>query len=555
MIKKNKLLSSLVFLIPITLSSTANATWERHYAPLTCDPKVVQTWNPASNVSMWHTQMQTQMAADGIAMSQQIVDSFTAFGAGISSAMNNTIASHMDAMQKIREKKVDDAKLLLEQSNDVSMEMLNQNLRSLRGELDITKEEVEFILEFLEKQGEDRSVYEIIALLESQYSAPTEDKPKAGITIAVSTLAGEKNCSEEENEGGECSIPTVVQPAGTLDVFFKSCSAMKKTRVLLERESTATLAAVEEEARKTKEAVNNIDSTSQIAKQRRETKELNCTPEKKKQKLCLNGMSEAQVSNKITKNEIIPNGNVSPGNAFTPTDLGGLEYTSYTAEEAEALREQAFHYDDLKDSVMQNKKEVPIVYTYRNSSQLKSAIAFSDNIIGTAYISNQEPRLRERASSAEFQSRFGSRLASLNLSRKVFYDAVKARAGKDLSKIWAGKDEEHKLEDLDHETVRKESILGAGELDILLNKVNKAYAEISLFGENGESAPSDVAEENVNKNEKYWLMKNYEMTNIQNQILFKQILQNEKSELLKAAQLQMIVNDPENLEYIEQLRK
>lgn len=547
--KKILLLTSLLF-----ISTSAFSAMERHHAPLTCDAKIVHNYSTGSNIMTWHKQMQAMFAHDGATLALQIRDSFTALSAGNATGAMNIISSHMDAMQAIRQKNLDDTKELMLQSNDMVLELVNREVKKQSALIPTFKEEIDLILKFLDdEKNEKKSVAEIIAVLESSYQEPTEKYPERGLTIPVRTLMGEKACTDEEAKSGGCSIETFVKPGITLNAYFNACNFSKMSQKYVERSANANRASIIEQTAKTRAAINSLDAASQLSKKQSQEIIDNCTPELKAANLCLNDMEREDMVLKIAKNEIIPNGHLSAGNAFTPQDMGGFEYTKYSAEEAMVLKEKAYDYSDLEGEGKknQNAEAVPFIYTYRNSSQLKSAISFADNIIGDLLVSNQDPNIRKRASSAEFQARFGSRQASLNLARSAIYDSIKSRVGKKLGEIWVGEGDVT-LEELNHENVVRESYLGAGELDILINQINSAYKEIALM--DGETSPAVNVEDNFAKNEKYWMMKSYEMINLQNKVMFNQILQNEKSELLKAAQLQMLVNDPSNIQYIKNLR-
>lgn len=537
---------SILILSTVSVSSFA-VTPEMHHVPLTCKAETITNFNSNSNLAQtiqtWSQEIttNTNQTLQGLQInSQAIIDS-------ISSSSVQISADYSKSLQNNSNREREMALEISDMNKDYDLELIEQQRRVGLGiSENETKEEIDFILSFLDIATEKNlSIREAEALIESTY-----DESNA-ITIGVATHSGKINCSEEQREQGLCTIPKKIDPAKTMMTYFEQCNQTKIAQVKVEREANSRRAAIKNESEKTASAVQNKNSRGNMLERAQSTKEINCTPELKISGYCGSDISEEDFQEKMVKNEIITNGNISPTNALTPSDFGGLEYgIELDAQDVQILKEEAFDYSDFDKYENQNPEQVPIIYTYRNSSQLKAALSYVDTMVNDNLVENQEERFRNLPRSSEFQARYNSRIASLNLVRNSFTDSVKSRTGQKLGEIWSGQSET-KLDDLDENNVVKESYLGAGELDILINSINSAYQEVSL---SGGTNPADQQNKIEDANEKYWMMKNYEMVNLQNQVLLRQLMQNERAELIKAAQLQNMVNDPENIDYLNKIR-
>lgn len=526
--KKSIILLSI--LTALLSSNNINAT--------TCHANVIGSIDATSGNTIL-VGLQTAMATDSARYSQAMQEATLNNIKVIMQGVTNLESTMAENSQKVLLKEKNDDIELLKQQMDFELELMNQKYRNDQSIMTgLVKEEAELILNFLEEFGINKNLtpLEVIALMQSEMGE--------GKVINVATLYGEKVCEKEEIKEGYCSIKKVVTPHERLKTFFGNCNSEKIALVKVERQEVARASKIQEESSKTSKAVESRDPVAAFQERRIEAKKVDCTPADYLNGICYRELSEEDFQEKVAKCVIMPNSTISPAIALQPTEVCGLDLFEFSSNDIAALREDAYHYRDLEANKNQNMEEVPIVYSYKNSNQLRAAISFADNIIGTDIIANQEARLRNSPNNSEFQSRFNNRLASLNLARNSFYEAIKMRAGKDLGKAW----QEGNITELDPLNPIKESYLGAGELDILLDKVDKAYQQVAV-GSN-----PDALNNMENKNEKYWIVKNYEMMTLQNEILFRQILQNEQSELLKAAQLQSLINSPENIEYLRALR-
>ena len=374
----------------------------------------------------------------------------------------------------------------------------------------------------------------------------TDEYDIGGREINVAIKAAEGVCTEGQIKEGFCSVPRKVTPGKKLAKYFRACTEQKKQLVRKKQESKSRTHGIVLNSRKTTEQVNVANSLTEMTKNIKEQVEQACTPTQYKNKICASDLSKEEFQEKVALNHIIPNGHVSPSNLLDPTFYGGEDLRDYDLETKKELIDKAL----AKDEAMQDPEQsfVPIIKTYKNTAQYAAALHFVDNVTGDTLVSNQQPKDRLKQSSAEFQTLYNKRVAMLSLVRSAFIDSIKQRTGQRLTEIVGSTDVSALNEP------EKESVLGASELDILLNKVDEIFSVVAVKAEAGigETNSIDDIENGSDR-----LMKKAQLNTLklQVEIALKELFENEKIELLKAAQISSIVNSPEMVNYLRNLRR
>lgn len=541
--KSKSILKSILFL-GVLSSTQVFATTEVHTSPLICKPTKVGELT-GSNLHRDMLQLQNTIKTDGV----QLVEAINIHSLNTNSAITETTkdiqATMFESSGYVLDKELEHSKALIDEQSDFELELLSKKLDSQKGNFpNSSKEEIELILKTIEEQGMegDLNSREIIALLTSQYDNKPENK------INISTSYGQKVCKEEDIESGKCAMQSSITPGSKLMFYFNACNITKREQVATQRAAESRKAAVQEEANETYEAVNMKDGSSAISKNFKESKKYDCTPTEKLSGICGEDYSKSEFQEAVARCQQIPAGTLSPATALNPTEICGAGMgLSFSEEQVKVFTEEAYDYTELEENPEQGADAVPIVYTYKNSNQLNSALNYADNIISSELVTNIPPAQRLTIANADFEARFNNRVATLNLAKGMFLDSIKMRSGKNLAKEWS----DNNIENIDPKEPIKESYLGAGELDMLLNLVDSEYSKLNQTGEDGNTMKQEEIEGTT---EKHWLIKQYEMVNVQNKLLFKQIIQNEKTEILKAAQIQNMVNSPQNIEYLKSLK-
>jgi hypothetical protein len=462
---------------------------------------------------------------------------------GVASTNKNDIQlAELDNKNTIKQ-----AKIFQQYQLDFMAELEEKSVIAARSTMyvDDTMQERDLIVEALMDNEEDMSVREIYLMLKQTFDDNPENK------INVPSLIAKKNCTKEELDDGECGTNLVsITPGQKLLDYFNECTLSKTKLVVEKTKNQANHSSIAATAARTNDGIAQINSSSAISKKTEEQKNLSCTPDQFKNKLCLGDISKEDYQEFTARNIIIPNANLSPANALNPPKIGGLEFSAPDAEMREVLEYESLDYTELEENPDQKQDQIPIVYTYKNTNQLKGALDFMDNIVSQELISNQTPQDRQKVSSSEFQARYLNRMANLSLARTVLNDTVKIRVGKNLSEVWKG---DSTLSGQDQFAPKKESVLGAGELDHLYSRIDETFAKLKMYDNDPVAAAEKDKLQNASK--KYWPKQQLELIKLQNELLFKQFLQNEQIEMLKAAQLANKVNSAENVLYLRKLRK
>lgn len=481
---------------------------------------------------------------------------------GSTEAIIKTIAATTDAQI------TDELKLkrsMLEMEMDYQAEMKERELRARNAPMDLddTAEEVKFILNELDK-SDGKHVQEVLA---DQYSKYGEN----GKIIPVRIKAGEGNttptgekCPEYDPnkhfKASGCFFGHKAFPAQKMAKYFEECSRAKR-RIVSGAKKNAASAAVASTVQKSQNEFANSSTklrdsllNSKLEKQA----PISCNPYDFKKEYCLKNLGankEAYVQ-KVIANEIIPNGNISSNNLFRPTAVGSVdgEYSAELSSEEKAALGQA--NVELNSNAAVSDNTVPIVYTYRTSSQYLAAKDFVDNILAKEMVPNQPIDDRKQGSNSVYQSRFLSRAAALSVAEVSLNKSIEARLGKNLREaIESGKNLNPYVKvDGKVGEIIKEDINGAGYMDELADSINKDYQKVIIDAKNkiaGSAAAESLASMSSKKPEEWQL----EAIIKQNEVTLEQYHQGERIEALLSAILAQKANSPENIQYLEELRR
>lgn len=458
---------------------------------------------------------------------------------------------------------------MLEMEMDYMAEIKEREIRAKNAPMDMddTAEEVKFILNELEKAETEQ----VQTVLKDQYNKYGEDGKIIPVRIkaaeSVSTT-GEKCPEYDPNvhfKAAGCFFGHKTFPAQKMAKYFDECSRAKR-RVVSGAKKNAASSAVASTVQKSQNKFAN--STTQLKESIIHSKiksqeDLNCSPYEFKKGSCLKGLEEDKAAyvEKVIANEIIPNGNISSNNLFRPTAVGSIDgeiSDSLTAEEKSALATANIDLEGKVDGkeVSVSDNTVPIVYTYRTSSQYLAAKDFVDNILAKELIPNQSMNDRKQSSNSVYQSRFLSRAAALSVAEVSLNKSIEARLGKNIREaVESGKNMNpyNKVDGVVGEVI-KEDINGAGYMDELADSINKDYEKVIVDAKNkiaGSAAAESLSSMSSKKPEEWQL----EAIIKQNEVTLEQYHQGERIEALLSAILAQKANSPENIKYLEDLRR
>jgi hypothetical protein len=518
---------------------------EKHWVALKCNPGEAFFIDPNSNYAKESAQFITDIMLTGenirTAISEGTDAQIKSFQEQVTILIEKLIK--MEQIQ-LKDRLAQD-KALRELKMNYEANIAEESIRQENSVLfkDDTKEEIELITDVIEKALEEKSdttVPQIIIGLTNEYDI-------GGKEVNVAIKAAEGVCTEEQVKEGQCSVPREMTPGKKLAKYFKACSDQKTQIARKKQESKSRTHGIVLNSKKTNKAINSSNSLTQMRGNIVSQIELSCTPTQYKNNICQSSLSKEEFQEKVALNQIIPNGNVSPVNLLDPAFYGGEDLRDYDPETKQQLINKSLSKDEIKEDP--NQSVIPIIKTYKNTSQYTAALQFVDNITGDTLVSNQLAKDRKRQSSAEFQTLYNKRMAMLSLVRSSFIDSIKRRTGEKITEL--------ANEGADFSTLsepEKESVLGASELDILLSKVDAIFSVVAVKAEAGVGETNSLDDI---ENGSEALMKKAQLNTLklQTEIALKELFENEKIELLKAAQISSKINDPILVNYLKNLRR
>lgn len=540
-----KLKLFIITLSYVGITNSAQAAYERHFSPLQCIPQRVATI-AGSNGDNKLIEIQQNMATTSLKLQESITTGFTDMMTTQSQSTNAMISNTLKNAKMSTEQEFELKKA--QQKLDIAFEAEKEARRIQRNRsiisTDDTPEEMDIIIKALVDQGPDTTVLFVSEILTKKY-----DDTKLKIPVKINRADGV--CTPKQVEKGECATFKSITPGAKLRSFFQACNEAKKVIESKKRTERAQQAASQVSAKKVNAAISNTNSSTAIANKMNEQKERNCTVEGKLNGYCGTDFSLEEMQEQYRKCVINENGNISSGNLTNPPSVCGLARSPVDKQTFDTLSHDALDNTALENNPEQNKDVVPIVYSYKNINQIKSAYDFAENIIATELISNQNAKDRNKTESLEYQSRYNSRLARLSLAHSSILDSIKIRTGKILS-TYILENPDFMLNNTSDPI--KESILGGGELDVLNSEIDDSYKKVQLLnsGDSGSIQQAALHGQSVNN---YWEKELLNQIALQNKILFKQYFQKESEKLMKAAQLASEVNSPNNILYMQELRR
>lgn len=363
-----------------------------------------------------------------------------------------------------------------------------------------------------------------------QYAKSNVDGQKISVMsdVPIKHENGKPVCDAKQ-----CGQEVPFYPSQILQHYAEMCDANKRAQIEREETSKSNTQTKLESAAKGTAVMNSTVGGDAAGKRIKEVREVTCTPEDKAVGLCGADMENTEFVQKMLNNEIIPNGEISASNFYSPAAVGGDGYIDKNDPAIEDLVSLSNHENLDRTGVEGLEGLPPITETYRSEAQLRSAAGFIDNIVSADVVHNQTQSERSQGSSAAFQQAFLSRNASLSMARSAFDASMANRRGAVLSEV--------NLTEPQGEKVLKEREDGAAKIDKLRFEVDE---NLDMFsGENMEKLGS--------MDEKAMVSESVKQMVLSNKMLFEELIKLEKQELLMATMLAQEINSPENIRYMQ----
>ncbi|WP_318493577.1 hypothetical protein [Photobacterium leiognathi] len=481
------------------------------------------------------TSTATDIATTGASIATEIGEQSSAL---ISASSSNTKTLVMSDMSNTQEEIANNAEVrksvtiaLMDQQAELAASKIKSKSASLS--VDDTLEEYQFIQNFLESNKEVFSGNVSIAaeLMVRQYDSDPDFK-----------LPYKPFIAESCDDSSKCYAMKKSLPGSKLKQIIQKCSTSKLKKVSSIQAKKSSIASKLRGSQKLNRVASSSNSQLSVSERQSDSIELTCSLTDKRMGFCSKDVDESQYLDRVHKNDIIPNGSISAANFIAPVSVGGLEYVD-ESEIPNLIDAYASSSLDLSEGVDANAPD--IVDTYRNDRQLKSAIQFRDNVLMSDFISNQGLSDRLSPASSEFQSLFMSRQAKLSLVGSVLDESIALRTGRVLTDLRMAED----IEDYDGEMI-KESVNGAGLLDIISHQINEDFSKISIYSADPGQALASLA----NASETSVALDENQARARALQIKLMQLKMLEKQKLLMGAKLASVVNSPENTLYLKKLR-
>lgn len=514
---------------------------------------------------------------------QEIKDDIIAAGKEVKNQMKENAAAQMEVIssgdEQIVKTIVDTAntqikdelnmkRAFLDMEMDYMAELKEREVRAKNAPMDLddTAEEVTFMLNELNTTDKAHA-QEVIADMNAKYPDGKLIPVKIKAGNSTSTVTGEAcpdyDPTKETVEG--CFYPHKAFPATKMAKYFDECSRAKRRVVSSAKKAAAEKTTAAQVSKSQNEyATTTVAGKDSLLNAKIASKaEIGCNPQDFMKKFCLKDLNadKGTYVQKVVANEIVPNGEISSVNLFKPPAVGSVDgefADNLTDDEKSALTQVNLELasKDGTTDVAVSDNTVPIVYTYRTSSQYLAAKDFVDTVLSKELIPNQEVAVRKTGAGTVYQSRFLSRAAALSVAEFSMNKSIESRIGKTLREaIDAGtymnpyvKDSSGKVG-----TVIKEDINGASWIDEISDSINKDYQKVivSAAGEANGGAAESLASMSSKKPEEWQL----EAIIKQNELTLEQYHQGERMEFLLAALLAQLANSPENMKHLEDLRR
>jgi hypothetical protein len=428
-------------------------------------------------------------------------------------------------------------------------ELKEREIRAKNSEfgLDDTAEEIRFI-EYQLEQERDNGVDKpqiVISKLKRKYDDNNFTLPiKIRSSDRVTPIPNGEPCEDYDpaniNDQTGCFYYQKSQPGKKLEMIFNECSrAKKQTLMAMNQKSSSRVVSKTLKQEQTK-STGAVVTTSNIVNSQSEQRKVSCNDKEYGFNLCADDLEPNEYIEKVVLNEIIPNGNISATNLLTPPAVGSYDgETDLSGEELISSLISSLE----KDNTAISENTPPLIHTYKTSSQYFAAKDYINNILNRYIVSNQSVSSRQNVSSAKFQSKFNQRQAALSLSEQVLNSAIEKRIG---SKI------KDAINDgsLERDDVVRESLSGAGYLDVLEDMVEEDYSKL-VVGANTGQPTTEALSRMAPKNIKNW---QYSAQVLNTKLKLENKMDDEQIELLLSTYLSLSVNSPNNIEFLEQMK-
>ena len=460
----------------------------------------------------------TKMGTSGTQTAMKITEASSEAAASITSSSGDVNRAIMQSSVKAAMEGARMAKMQTQIELDFESELANKRIEASRaGRVGEVKEEVDYVLKFLNNPKNSKM-------------NPTEliSYSKANID-GNSIIVAPRTDKDGKCKGGKCGFKKPLDVSKMLTYYAPLCADAKRSKYKDDLKKKAAMATKIAAARDVKEMVSNTSSVATSSDRIRRDIGISCSPEMLKAGACgkiVHSKKEYEVD--VLKNKIIPNGNVSALNLYSPTSIGGLGYIDMGGNYVSSIDK---YMANALDSSSRGGADVPpIVDTYRNSSQLKSALSFIDNVINIEAVPNQSVGDRMKTKSAGFQNRFLSRIATLDLAKNVLGESVSKRRGRKLSTYSTANKKDFE----------KEYVDGAAYVDIERYDIQKGLDSFSAKNIRNMQEMT----------EKQMIVEMYKSQVKSNALLWERIKGAELHSLLLSSLVSGEVNTPENINYI-----
>lgn len=461
------------------------------------------------------------------------------------------------------------SRFFLDMEMNYMSELKEREVRAISAPLSLndTQEVYKYILHNLDeeiKTGNKHSQPLIAAMSK-------KDQTSFGTIIPVQIKAAE-NPYSSTGESCESYDPTKHKvpdgcfygvkdyPSDKLSKLFNECSREKR-RLVSSVKKSSTADTVSRQVNQSQEDFMQVTGSlrnSAMVNKIKIQADISCSISDMENKYCHPSLTKKAYVEKVINLEIIPNGNISSSNLLSPTSIGSVDGRFDSALSEEDLKAMELTGLDRasKDGAGKNNavstNTVPIVSTYRSSSQYLAAKDFISNIMAKELVPNQDINNRTSTSAAVYQTRFLSRTAAMSLAESSMNKTIEARIGKKLREgIESGANFNPEMEvDGKKGVVIKEDINGAGYLDELADSIHKDYQKIVVNSTNGNSGIEEISVMSADA------LKEWQLSTVirQNEMALMQYEQQERIELLLAAMLAQLTNSAAEISYLDDVR-
>lgn len=530
------------------------ATMDRAANDLACDstinPKIVGSFRAGSNAESLVTSNVTSDIRDS---GEVLAESFQENGEKIAATIANVSIKLTESLTAFKQSMVQSKTERSEKMNDIKMnymaELKEREIRAKNSEfgLDDTAEEIAFIEYQLEQElsnGNDKPQI-IISKLKRKYDdndfvLPIKIRSSDRVTSIENGSACEEYDPSKINDQTGCFYYQKSQPGKKLETIFNECSRAKKQTLMALNQKSSSRVVSKTLKQEQEKSVSSVLTTANVMATKEAQTQISCNDKEYGFELCATDLEPSEYIEKVVLNEIVPNGNVSATNLLSPTVIGSYDgETDLSGEELISSLVSSLE----KDNTAVSENTPPLIHTYKTSSQYFAAKDYITNLLNRNVISNQSVSKRQGVASSTFQSKFNQRHSALSLAEQAMNSSIENRIGSEIK-------EAINNGDLERETVIRESLSGAGYLDVLEDMVEEDYEKL-VVGANTGQPTTEALSRMAPKNIKNW---QYSAQVLNTKLKLENQMDDEQIELLLSTYLSLGVNSPSNIEFLEQMK-